>query len=359
MSENNTPATKPDPEALPGEFDFTQPVEENPRVKRRSLKVKKTASLKPANGAPEMARELEREAPPLSAKEAKPEFQADPRHDDDAERNAAVTMKEPAPGPHFASTVKPTHPLTGSITERPSLISPTQKQPASLHGTRPATLYYSTAPRKKEATSAAAPTATPTPTSTAPKASPSPASSPTPMKTTSTASTAPSAAKASPLTTASTATRPASVVDYRANVERQAREQKSVGGVLSILVYTLIGFFVLFAALAGYGAYVVSVQLHQQSVTVSDLDKHYASEVKDLNVKLATVNDTLALAQTEIAHEQDLILKQQETITKLTATIQDNATAIRQEKAARAEETSNIRARLRNLEYQAPGTHKY
>ena len=183
------------------------------------------------------------------------------------------------------------------------------------------------------------------------------------MKSTSPASSSPSTTAAStsaPRTTASTAsTRPASVVDYRTNVERQSREQKSVGGILSILVYTLIGLFVLGASLAGYGAYVMTKQLDQQSVTMSDFDKRYSADYKDINARLATTLDTLTQAQAQIGRQQELIVKQQDTINKLLTATDDNAAAIRQEKATRAQETANIRSRLKDLEYTGPTTRKY
>ena len=118
------------------------------------------------------------------------------------------------------------------------------------------------------------------------------------------------------------------MVDYRTNVDRQAREQKSVGSLLSILVYALIAFVVIGSLLAGYGAYIVSEQLHQQSATVSDLDKKYAAANKDLNTKLAATQDTLTQAQAQITSQQDLIVKQQDTINKLLAATADNTTAL-------------------------------
>ncbi len=180
----------------------------------------------------------------------------------------------------------------------------------------------------------------------------------TPTASTTSSTTAPSTS-ATRTTTAAAATRPASVVDYRTNVERQSREQKSVGGILSILVYTLIGLFVVGASLAGYGAYVVTKQLDQQSVTMKDFDTRYAADYKDINVKLATTMDTLGQAQAQIGRQQELIVKQQETINKLLSAAEDNAAAIKLERSARAQDTANIKARLKDLEYTGPSTRKY
>jgi hypothetical protein len=332
MPENNLPAPNPKPEALPGEFDFTQPPVDIPRVRKRSLKSQPAPSLQPVQGIPPAARELEREAPPLSSAQAKPEYQPDPRHDDDAEKNAEVKITEPSrPAPSPTTTAKP----PGSTFTRPTPTT-ASKPTASPHGTRPATLYYSSGARKNKEESP--------PMKTTPSASPAPS--------TSTPSAAP--ARSTPSTV-----RAASVVDYRTNVERQSREQKSVGDLLSIIVYTLIGLFVIGASLSGYGTYVIFKQLRQQSVTVSDLDARLSAQNSALATQLQTTVTTLSEAQAQIGREQELILKQQETINKLIAAAQDNAAAIRTERATRADETASIRERLRDLEYRGPTTQKY
>jgi hypothetical protein len=179
-----------------------------------------------------------------------------------------------------------------------------------------------------------------------PSASPSPSTSATPTS--------------APRTTTSAATtRPASVVDYRTNVDRQAREQKSVGGILTILVYSLIFLFVSGACLATYGMYVITKQLNQQSVTMSDFDQRYSSDYKDINSRLVITMDNLTQAQAQLAKQQDIIVKQQDVITKLLAAADDNAAALKQERATRAQETANIRSRLKDLEYTGPTTRKY
>jgi hypothetical protein len=360
MPENQIPATQPEPDAATGEFNFAKPEAENPRIRRRSLKAKSGGLIKPSSGTPPVARELERETPPLSAEQAvKPRdisevavdlrataqkdprseiagYQQKPKQDSTQKVKVAPAVKvtEPAPAP--------------PVTPSPASVATTQKTtttPASTsgpttspHGTRPATLYYSSSPRKAE---------TPSPMKTIPTASPAPSSSAT------TATLPPSVARA-----ATSSPRPATTVDYRANVERQSREQKSVGNLLSYVVYGLIAFFVISAGLAAYGADVIFKQLHDQSVTVSDLDARYAAANKDLNAKLATTQDTLSQAQAQIARQQDLILKQQEELNRLIAATSDNESAIRQEKQARAQEAASLRERVRDLEYRT-STQKY
>jgi len=282
-------------------------------VKRRALQ--QATSPKSAEAKPGKIIEVETRTEPVAAKAspAKP---------------ASSTTPASKPTAGAASTQQKTQPKFASSTQ-PS---------TSPHGTRPATLYYSSGPAQDKET--------PSPMKSTPAATPA-------------SSTSASSTSAPRATTTAASTRPASVVDYRTNVDRQAREQKSVGGILSILVYTLIGLFVLGGLLAGYGIFVLSKQIDQQSVTVSDLDKRYSADNQALNAKLATTLDTLTTAQAQIGRQQELIVKQQDTINKLLAASEDNASAIRQEKAARAQETSNLRAKLRDLEYQGPSIKKY
>jgi hypothetical protein len=158
--------------------------------------------------------------------------------------------------------------------------------------------------------------------------------------------------------TTTSASRPSPAVDYRANVERQSREQKSVGNILSYIVYGLIAFFVISAGLAIYGADVIFKQLHDQNVTVTDLDQHYAKITDDLNTKLAATQDTLTAAQAQIARQQELIVQQQQDINKLIAATNDNTSALKTERATRAQDTASLRERVRDLEYKT-STQKY
>jgi hypothetical protein len=152
------------------------------------------------------------------------------------------------------------------------------------------------------------------------------------------------------------ATRPATTVDYRANVERQSREQKSVGNILAYAVYALIAFFVLSAGLAIYGADVIFQRLHDQGQTVADLDTRYAAENAKLKSELAIAAQVQTDDHAQIVRQQDLIVKQQEQLSKLIASINDNAAAIKAEKQARTQETSNLRGQVRDL--QGRGTTK-
>lgn len=316
MPDNNTPSAQPEPSTAPSEFEFAQSAPSSPRIKKRSLKAKKAAE------------DLPQEAPPHSATEARPEYKPTPEQDADAEINSAVKITEPAPSRTY------TRPATSS-TSRPTTSTSTPS--TSPHGTRPATLYYSTGVRKDKEE--------PSPMKSTPTATTAPSSSTTPLSSTTARSTA--------------ATRPATISDYRTNAERQSREQKSVGNLLSYVVYGLVAMFVIGALLAGYGTYVLSEQIKGQNVTIGGLQSHFEAENKDLTVKLAATIDALSQSQAQISRQQQLIVQQQDTINKLISTTNDNSSVIRQERQVRAQETAAIRARLKDLEYSGTSTRKY
>ena len=334
MPENQIPVTKSDPEAAAGEFNFAKPETENPRIKRRSLKAKPAGLIKPNAATVPAARDLEREAPPRTAEvAAKTAATVAPA------KTTAPARATPTAPPRVAPTV--TAATASAATTAPTVASATTGPASSPHGTRPATLYYSNNTRKAE---------TPSPMKTIPTAS-------------SASSTASSAAAATPASTArpvsATASRPSPNIDYRANVERQSREQKSVGSILAYVVYGLIAFFVITAGLAAYGADIIFKQLHDQSATVSDLDSRYKKVTDDLGTKLASTQDTLSAAQAQIARQQDLIVRQQEELNHLVAASTDNDTAIKAEKQARAQESANLRARVKELEAEYRASQKY
>jgi cell division protein FtsB len=193
--------------------------------------------------------------------------------------------------------------------------------------------------------------ATPSSTSTVRSASSTPA--PSHAAAPSNTSRAVSTTVAGPASTS----KPAGVSDYRNNIDRQSREQKSVGGILSLVVYGLIALFVIGTGLAAYGAHDVYRQLHSQSLTVSDLDSRYSTENEELNNQLKVTEQSVIQLQGQISHAQDLALRQQDAIAKLQTSLDAEVAALREERATRAaetsiraSETSALRTRIRNLE---------
>ncbi len=268
--------------------------------------------------------------------------------------------------------------------QKPTVSARPAGSSASPHGTRPATLYYTSQP-KKEASNSMKPTNNASPSAAAPTSSASSASTARPAQAANTsasaarpvASTGPTNAAAStarPVNTpgaanvTSSATRPTTVnstpasrpasanFDYRANVERQSREQKSVGNILAYVVYGIGFFFLISVVLASYGAYTINRQLHDQATSISSLDDKYAGKVADLGKQLATTQDNLNVAQAQINRAQDLINKQEDEINQLHAALaaasSANSDAVHAEVRARAQEAASLRARIRDLEYR-------
>lgn len=337
MPDNQIPAAQPNPKADPAEFNFDNETAENPRIKRRSLKAKPAGLSKPADATVSAARDLEREAPPLSADRP----------------TASLKAQEPAPTKTVSAASKPAEtPVAPPRTTPASTVSPAPKTAAtssttstSPHGTRPATLYYSSsqASKPKEATppmKTVPGTSTTTSSSAASSASAQARPAATPA--------ASAAATVRPSTT--TSPRASAPVDYRANVDRQAREQKSVGSILSYVVYGLIAIFLLGAGLAGYGANIIFAKLHDQSATVSELDQKYEAANKILTVNLNTTQESLVQAQAQITRQQDVINRQQEQLNKLIGTTNDTLAALKVEKQARTQDSAVLRARIKDIE---------
>ena len=336
MPDNPLPAAQPESGAEPSEFNFDKGATQNPRIKRRSLKAKPGGLSKPAENAVAAARDLEREAPPHASTPTQPSAPAvSPAQASLPAKAVPVVVKStdapPAPPRTTPATAAKTAPAT---TAAKVTLPSTTKPTTSPHGTRPATLYYSSYPRKDKE-------ASPTMKSIPPGGPSSPASA---------ASTAKSVPTTAARTTTPAPTRPAPNIDYRANVERQTREQKSVGNILAYIVYGLIAFFVISAALACYGGFVLSQRITDQSITVSDLDGRYAAANKDLTAKLAAAQDAISQTQAQIARQQDVIVKQQEELSRLITSSNDIANLLKTEKQARAQETASLRARVRDLE---------
>jgi hypothetical protein len=368
--ENTDPVAK----TQPAELDFDTAPTENPRIKKRSLKARATTPPTQAAASPEGSR-------------------------------ASLTPDQPRPTTGYSpatSTASPGH--TGYV--RPGT-SPNAEKPQAP--TPSGVLYYSNGPKDAAAKmNSSAPTAsrpataptqpafqrpatTPMPTTSTSRPASTPQQAPNPNRPTGAAtgngpsghstqqtptsrpaSSTPSGAHAGTSAAASASTsravsttvagpasssRPGGVSDYRANIERQSREQKSIGGILNLVVYGLIAIFICGAGLAAYGAHVIFKQLHAQSMTVSDLDTRYAAANEQLNAQLKATAQTVLEMQAQVNRDETLALKQQDAIVKLQSSLTAETDALRQERIARATETSirisetaALRTRLREIE---------
>jgi hypothetical protein len=311
-----------------GEFNFDDlPPVDNPRMKRRSLTPRPGPAPQPADEEPASEPEPDRLESTASAPAATPR----------PAENSAPARTVPAAAassPRPAQTAAPgrTIPATGYVS-RPAASTPSSTTPAPG-------LYYSSGVRREPDR--------PTTSSTQPMKPTTPTPAPTGASA-STVSTYRAPQGAAPC--ASTAS------DFRANIDRQSREQKSVGDVLAYIVYAIGALLVIGAGLAIYGGYTLSRQIHEQSVTMSDLDARYAAQNKDLTAALGTTNDSLSQAQAQIRRQEEMIGRQQDTINKLVTTNDEIVNALKQERLQRASETANLRARVRSLEDETTPAH--
>jgi hypothetical protein len=374
--ENTDPVAK----TQPAELDFEAAPTENPRIKKRSLKVRPT--VPPTQGAPS----------PETAR-------------------ASLTPDQPRPTSYSSTAPTGTSSHTGYV--RPGTTPAAKPQADAPSGV----LYYSNGPKDAAAkTTFPAPTASRPPTAPTQPASQRPATTPmstsftsrpastpqqTPTRPTGAASpgngptghsstqqapasrpaastpsgghagTGASASAPAPRTVSTTvagpasSSRPGGVSDYRANIDRQSREQKSIGGILNLVVYGLIAIFICGAGLAAYGAHVIFKQLHAQSMTVSDLDSRYATANEQLNAQLKSTAQAVLELQAQVNRDETLALKQQDAIVKLQSSLTAESDTLRQERVARATETSirisetaALRTRLREIEAREQPTYR-
>jgi hypothetical protein len=387
--ENTDPVTKTET----NEFDFESAKAENPRIRRRSLKTKPAAENTAVSApATQPAR------PAITPDQPRPAVYAQPVTASGDTRPAPVRpstgepvekpQSAPATGvlyysnnPQKAAGARTTPAATQSARTSPAPTQPASARPTTTSMqnpiTRPATTSHS-APTRPAATGHAThakshSTHTPQMSSARPVtgSATTPQTSFTRPVTGSATTQQTSAARAVSTTVASPASssRPSGVSDFRNNIDRQSREQKSIGGILNIIVYGLIGLFVVAALLAAYGANDVYKQLHQQSVTVSDLDSRYTATFQDLNSQIKAQDQATrqlqAQLQGQLNQSQELLVRQQEELTKLQTALDAETEALRQERATRAAETSirvsensALRERVRALEQKNEQTYR-
>jgi hypothetical protein len=77
---------------------------------------------------------------------------------------------------------------------------------------------------------------------------------------------------------------------FQQNVQRQSREQKAVGSLLSGVAVVLIGSIVLVAILASFGGWMLYKRINEQSVTVAQLETKLSADIQNLNINLQEAN---------------------------------------------------------------------
>ncbi len=141
---------------------------------------------------------------------------------------------------------------------------------------------------------------------------------------------------------------PSKISDFKKNADRQAKEQRAVGGVIQWIGYALITGLLMVTFAAAFGGYTLWKMVQAQSVTVAQLDSRYSSEITALQQSNQKLQEQLQQAQA----------KQQDQITQLTNKINDDETALRTTRqqidrdfsTLRTKEIADLKTRLHKLE---------
>ncbi|MDZ4744254.1 MAG: hypothetical protein SGI98_12660 [Verrucomicrobiota bacterium] len=137
--------------------------------------------------------------------------------------------------------------------------------------------------------------------------------------------------------------------NYTRNVDRQAKEQKSLNTILSGVGLFLLVIVLIFGATAGFGGYVLWKEIQSQQVTVNRLDEKYAAAISGLDEHLVKTQEELSGVQLVIKTQRDelLTLKTQlaATSTQLRATQKESESY--KERVAELERAMGIKNRTR------------
>ncbi len=100
---------------------------------------------------------------------------------------------------------------------------------------------------------------------------------------------------------------------YTKNIERQSREQKAVGTLLSGVGLSLLVVVTFVALCAGFGGYVLYKQIRNQSVTIENLQASTDNQLADLNETLVKTREELATTDRLLkAQNEQLITTRQQ-----------------------------------------------
>jgi hypothetical protein len=130
---------------------------------------------------------------------------------------------------------------------------------------------------------------------------------------------------------------------FQQNVQRQSREQKAVGSLLSGVAAVLIGSIILVGVLALFGGWALHKQIKQQSTTVGQLDKRISGDIQTLTLNLqeANVQIQTLLTQTQAQKQQ---------IGWLQGQIEDARNQQKKTAGAQQAKLQNLENRLKELE---------
>jgi hypothetical protein len=130
---------------------------------------------------------------------------------------------------------------------------------------------------------------------------------------------------------------------FQQNVQRQAREQKAVGSILSGVVVVIFSLIIICAGLAGYGGYILHKQIGEQSVSIDQLETKMVANVDLLQ---SSLKETVAAVDALNAQSQ----AQKQQITWLQSQLESIRSQASKDRAAQDSRIKKMDARLYDLE---------
>lgn len=141
--------------------------------------------------------------------------------------------------------------------------------------------------------------------------------------------------------------RPGAPADFRRNVQRQVREQRTVGSILGIFVALIALLLVAGLCFAGYGAYILFQDLGAQKVSTSQMRSALRGDIEQLQAAQEKARKDLRIIQDALIDQQEDTARLADSVGFRLDKIQD---AVNEEQRARQSETLLLRRRAAELE---------
>lgn len=94
---------------------------------------------------------------------------------------------------------------------------------------------------------------------------------------------------------------------YQQNIQRQSKEQRAVGGLLSGVAIILVGSILLVAIMAAFGGWFLYKEIQNQSLTVSQLQSQINGDIQGLRGNLKDIEGQLDRLATQSAAQKQQI----------------------------------------------------
>ncbi len=131
-----------------------------------------------------------------------------------------------------------------------------------------------------------------------------------------------------------------SMSDFRRNAERQSKEQKATGNILSGIAYALLAVILIVASLSAFGGYVMWRQIQSQATTVAQLSDK-------LNNEVAVLREESAITK---KNADENFRRQQEILNKTTVALEQQRASFLAEQKKKDREILSLQGRLNRIE---------